>query len=98
MMLEIKVGSKFKFKEDRLWFTVQAFDGRYVVCTSETKLGLFHTILDLDKCIRGDDNMVFHSGYDTVELCEARLKEFITGDLEISHRNWLQLNIIKFEH
>lgn len=98
MMLEIKVGSKFKFKEDRLWFTVQAFDSRYVVCTSETKLGLFHTILDLDKCIRGDDNMVFHSGYDTVELCKARLSEFITGDLEISHRNWLQLNIIKFEH
>lgn len=97
-MLEIKVGSRFKFREDKLWFTVQAFNERYLICTSETKLGHFHTIVDLDKCIRGDDNMIFHSGYDTVELCEQRLQEFIVGDLEISHRNWVELHITKFEH
>ena len=96
-MFNVKVGSKIKFEEDKLWFTVQAFDSRYLICTSETKLGLFHTIVDLEKQIRGDDNMVFHSGYDTVELCEQRLKEFITGELEISQRNWVQLNIVKFQ-
>lgn len=96
-MLDIKVGSRFKFREDNIWFTVQALNERYLICTSETKLGHFHTILDLEKGIRGDDNMVFHNGYDTVELCEARLKEFDTGDLEISRRNWVQLNITKFE-
>ena len=88
-MLDIKVGSRFKFKEDKLWFTVQAFNERYLICTSETKLGHFHTIVDLDKSIRGDD---------TIELCEQRLQEFIVGDLEMSHRNWVQLNIVKFEH
>lgn len=87
-MLNIKVDSGFKFKEDRLWFTVQAFNERYLICTSETKLGHFHTIVDLEKCIRG---------YDTFELCEQRLQEFIVGDLEMSHRNWVQLSIVKFE-
>ena len=96
-MLSVKVGSKIKFEEDLLWFTVQAFDSRYLICTSENKLGLFHTIVDLDRGIRGDDNLVLHSGYDTVELCEQRLQEFITGELEISHRNWVQLNIVKFQ-
>ena len=96
-MFNVKVGSRIKFEEDNLWFTVQAFDSRYIICTSETKLGLFHTIVDLEKDIRGDDNLVFHSGYDTVELCEQRLKEFITGELEISHRNYVQLNIVKFQ-
>ena len=97
-MLDIKDGSRFKFKEDKLWFTVQAFNERYLICTSETKLGHFHTIVDLEKQIRGDDNMVFHSGYDTVELCEQRLQEFIVEDLEISHRNLVELHITKFEH
>ena len=87
-MLNIKVDSGFKFKEDKLWFTVQAFNERYLICTSETKLGHFHTIVDLEKYIRG---------YDTVELCEQRLQEFIVGDLEMSHRNWVQLSIVKFE-
>ena len=96
-MFNVKVGSKIKFEGDNLWFTVQAFDSQYLICTSETKLGLFHTIADLEKGIRGDDNLVFHSGYDTVELCEQRLKEFITGELEISHRNYVQLNIVKFQ-
>ena len=90
--LDIKVGSKLKFSNDRLWFAVMAISDKFAVCDS--KGAKYHTIVDFNKKIRGDDNLVFHNGYDTKELCEARLSELESGDLEISHRNNVPLEII----
>ena len=94
-MENIIVGSKIKFTEDHLWFTVQARNERFIICT--TKGSKYHSIIDLKNNIRGDDNLVFHSGYDDQQHCEARLSEFINGDLEISKRNNVPLKILKIQ-
>lgn len=91
----IKVGSMIKFSDDRLRFTVQAVSENFAVCT--TKGAKYHTIIDFNQGIRGDDNMVFHSGYDTKELCEQRLAEFESGELEISHRNNVKTEIVSIK-
>lgn len=92
---QLKVGQQIKFNNDRLWFTIQARNDRFIICNSVTKRGTFHTIIDLEKNIRGDDNLVLHEGYCDQVHCEARLKDFADGEIEISHRNNVPLNIIK---
>ena len=91
---DLVVGQKVKFSDDRLWFTVQARNERFVICNAVTKNNTYHTIIDLDQGVRGDDNLVFHDGYDNREHCEARLKDFIDGEIEVSHRNRVRLTII----
>lgn len=91
---DLKVGQQVKFNNDRLWFTVQACNERFIVCNAVTKADTYHTIIDLDQGVRGDDNLVFHQGYDDREHCEARLKDFISGEIEISHRNRVPLVIV----
>ena len=90
---DLKVGQQVKFNDDRLWFTVQARNERFIVCSAETKADTYHTIIDLDQGVRGDDNLVFHQGYDDREHCESRLQDFINGEIEISHRNRVPLVI-----
>lgn len=92
---EVKVGNKVKFSNDRSWFTVQARNDRFIICNAVHKNNIWHTIIDLEKNIRGDDNMVLHSGYDNKEECEARLVQFENNELEISHRNNVPLEIIQ---
>lgn len=88
------VGHKVKFSDDRLWFTVQARNDRFIICNAVTKNNTYHSIIDLDQGVRGDDNLVFHDGYDDQQHCEARLKDFIDGEIEVSHRNRVLLDII----
>lgn len=90
---DLVVGQQVKFSNDRLWFTVQARNERFVICNAVTKNNTYHTIIDLDQGVRGDDNLVFHDGYDDREHCEARLKDFIDGEIEISHRNRVRLEV-----
>lgn len=90
----LEVGQKVKFHNDHLWFTVQSRNERYVICNAITKKNTFHTILDLDQEIRGDDNLVFHEGYDNQGECDLRLQDFINGEIEISHRNRVPLIIV----
>lgn len=88
-----KVGDKVRFKHMKGAFTVQARNERYLVCTRpfSLKKTVLYTIVDLEKGIRGRDNMVFCPGYETRDACEERLKELAAGEMEVSHRNWVSL-------
>ena len=91
---DLAVGQKVKFSDDRLWFTVQARNERFIICNAATKNNTYHTIIDLEQGVRGDDNLVFHQGCDDREHCEARLQDFIDGEIEVSHRNLVRLDVI----
>ncbi|GEK44424.1 hypothetical protein [Acinetobacter johnsonii] len=95
---ELVVGQQVKFSDDHLWFTVQARDERFIICNAEAKNNTFHTIIDLDQGVRGADNLVFHQGYDNQSECEARLKDFISGEIEVSSRNRVLLSIAKVKN
>lgn len=70
-------------------YRVKSRDDRYIICTKpyNPQRTVMYFIIDLERCVRGPDNMVFCSGYETQEQCEERLKELQEGKIEVSYRN-----------
>ena len=70
-------------------YRVKCRDDRYIICTKpyNPQRTVMYFIIDLECCVRGPDNMVFCSGYETQEQCEERLKELQEGKIEVSYRN-----------
>lgn len=93
----LTVGSRIRFEDDNLWFTVQALNEKFIVCNAITKKNIFHTIIDIEKNIRGDDNLVLHSGYDDITECTDRLAELTNNTIEVSHRNRVKLKVKKID-
>ena len=90
-----KRGDKILFEGMKRSFTVQASNERYAVCTQPFNLKhtVLYTIVDLEKKIRGTENLVFCLGFETVKACEEALNRITKGDSEISYRNRVPLNI-----
>ena len=93
--MKLKLGDKIKLPKERNRYTVQARDDRYIIATKF--INLHHTVLyfiiDLEKGLRGPDNMVFCFGYETQEQCEERLKELQEGKIEVSLRRSVPLDV-----
>ena len=88
-----------KFKEEKQRYTIQAFNDRFLICTKpfNPRKTVLYTIVDLEKKIRGTEDLIFCMGYETQELCEEALERLVTGESEISHRNRIELNIKEIE-
>ena len=87
--------SKIKFKEEKQRYTIQASNDRFLICTKpfNPKKTVLYTIVDLEKKIRGTENLIFCMGYETQELCIEALERLVTGESKISHRDRIELNI-----
>ena len=94
-LIDIEVNDKVKFNGDNRWYTVQARNDDFIICNHVGKNDTYHTIVDVKKGIRGADNLIFHSGYFTQEDCINRLREFVSGELEVSYRNRVHSEVIK---
>ena len=96
--MEYKVGDKIKFAEEKSPYTIRACDNRYLICTKpyNPKRTVLYTIVDLQEGIRGANFFIFNI-YDYVFTSECRLclRDLISGQCEISHRNRIKLNIEK---
>ena len=91
---DLKVGDPvYVWKEVRP-YRVKCRDERFIICTKpyNPQHTVMYFIIDLEKGIRGPDNMVFCSGYETQEQCEERLKELQTGWIEVSQRHCVKLD------
>jgi hypothetical protein len=91
--LDVQVGGKVKFLNDRCKYTVQARSERYIICTRKFIKTVMYTIVDLQEQIRGTDNLVFGMGYESKEDCEDNLKRLVDGEMEVSHRNRVKLDV-----
>lgn len=92
------VGDRIYFAEGRMSFAVQARNRRYLVCTRPFSLGrptptVIYTIVDTQEQVRGPDNQVFCEGYETPALCRARLRQLERGEIEVSFRRRVPLNV-----
>lgn len=69
-------------------YRVKCRDDRFIICTKpfNPMRTVMYFIIDLERGLRGPDNMVFCSGYETQEQCEERLKELQSGWIEVSTR------------
>lgn len=97
------VGTKIHFEEERHGYTVQARDERFLVCTKpfNPRHTVLYTIVDLEKLIRGPENLVFGMGAETREQCEDMLERLNGQDrdagfaTEISWRTRIALKVRK---
>lgn len=90
---ELKPGDPVYVPNEVRPYRVRCRDDRYIICTKpyNPKRTVMYFIIDLELEIRGPDNMVFCSGYETQEQCEERLKELQTGWIEVSRRRCVAL-------
>lgn len=93
----LAVDDKILFAGEKVRWTVRAVsaDGRWAICTKPFNLQhtVFYTIIDFDDGVRGPDNMIFSIGYETPEQIAQNMARLEAGDMEVSHRRDLRLDI-----
>lgn len=99
-----KVGDKIRFVEERLAYTIQARGKRYLVCTKpfNAQHTVLYTVVDLQKQIRGTENLVFGMGAETRKQCQEMIERLEGKGIdegawhtEISYRNRIPLRVKK---
>ena len=93
--MKVNVGDRVYVPTDKRPYTVKARDDRYIICTKpfNARHTVLYFIIDLVDKWRGPDNMIFCSGYETTEECQERLAELQNGEIELSRRRSIPLDI-----
>lgn len=93
--MKVEIGDKVYIPTDKRPYKVRARDNRYIICTKpfNPKHTVLYFIIDLVDKWRAPDNMVFCFGYETDEDCKARLQELQSGEIELSRRRGIPLDI-----
>jgi hypothetical protein len=88
-------GQKIKFTNEKRPYRVRACNDRFVICTKPFNLQhtVLYTIIDLEKNIRGTENLVFCMGFESDQDCHDALERLMSGESEISRRNYIELDI-----
>ena len=93
--MRVEVGDKVYIPNQKKPYRVRARDDRYIICTKpfNPQHTVFYFIIDLVDKRRAPDNMIFCSGYETDEDCNERLEELQSGEIELSWRRGIPLDI-----
>lgn len=101
------VGSKIWFAEEKRPYTVRARSERYLVCTKPfaAQKTTIYTIVDMQENVRGTENLIFSSGFETQQQCEEAIDRLEgrtpvgpwNEATEVSHRNRVPLNVARIE-
>lgn len=91
--MRAQVGDKVYVPKEKKPYRVKARDERYIICTKPCFGTVLYFIVDLKERWRAPDNMVFCSGYETEEQCKERLAELQSGEIELSCRRGIPLDI-----
>jgi hypothetical protein len=98
--IKIKIGDKIKFTEEKQRYTVQAMSKRFIICTKPMNAHktVLYTILDFTLLIRNKDNLVFGI-YDYAKKadCESALESLISGEMGVSRRGCIDINIERID-
>jgi hypothetical protein len=97
---DIKVGDFLTFPEEKRKYRIMARGKRYLVCTKPFFKTVIYSVVDLDDCVRGTENLVFGNGAETREQCEEMIDRLEGAGMddgqwhtEVSHRNRIPLEI-----
>ena len=93
--MRVEVEDKIYIPTDKRPYTVTARDNRYIICTKPFNLKhtVLYFIIDLKDKWRAPDDRVFCSGYDTDEQCQEQLKKLQSGEIKLSWRRGVPLDI-----
>lgn len=91
------VGHRVWFSSEKRPYKIRARNGRYLICTKpfNAKKTVIYTVIDLEEKVRGTDNLVFSFGYETDEEISENMRMFDSGEIEVSHRNRVALDITR---
>jgi len=95
-MEDYKVGDKISFLNLKRAYTIRACNERYLICVQNNnlpKIKYLYTIVDLEEEIRGTHNMLFNCYKNNDTNWKLLLRRLKNGDVEISHRNRVELDI-----
>jgi hypothetical protein len=97
LLHSIHLGDKVWFEEEKLGYTVRAISDNFIICTKpfNPKHTVLYTIIDTVKEIRGTENLIFCAGAETDEQVTSMLQRLVSGETEISHRNFACIHITK---
>lgn len=86
---DLKPGDPVFVPDEIRPYRVKCRNERFIICTKpfNPKKTVKYFIIDIERGIRGPDNMVFCFGYETKEQCEERLEELQSGLIEVSTRH-----------
>ena len=90
---KVDVGDIVRIPTERNAYIVRARDDRYIICNKNIGHSIKYFIIDLEERVRGADNQIFCSGYETEEQCKERLRDLQDGIIEISKRNVVPLDV-----
>lgn len=93
--MRVEVGDNVYIPNQKRPYRVRARDDRYIICTKpyNPEHTVLYFIIDLIDKRRAPDNMIFCSGYETDEDCQERLQELQSGEIELSWRRGIPLDI-----
>lgn len=92
--MKVNVGDKVYLPDQKRPFRVQARNDRFIICTKpfNPRHTVIYFIIDLERHVRGTDNLVFSFGYETKRECEENLERLASGFMEVSYRNVVDLD------
>jgi len=94
----IKVGDKIKFIPEKQKYTIKAKSDRYLICTKpfNLKKTVLYTIIDLQRFVRGTNNMIFnpydYSVQEDIDECLVDL-DYHNRGVEVTYRNCVKLDV-----
>lgn len=91
----VPVGTKIWFESERQGYTVRASNTAFAILTKPFNISktVLYTIIDWELGIRGPSNLIFNIGAETDEQCLELLDMLTSGEIEVSSRRCLELNI-----
>ena len=91
----MKIGDKIKCVGEKQRYTIQAFNNRFVIMTKpfNARKTYLYSIVDLERGVRGRDNLIFgsYNPYNTKTGARENLKDLQSGKMEVSHRHYKRL-------
>lgn len=93
--MRVEVGDKVYIPNHKRPFRVRARDDRYIICTKpfNAQHTVIYFIVDLVDKWRAPDNLIFCLGYETDEDCKERLRQLQRGEIGLSWRRGIPLDI-----
>ena len=91
----VPVGTKIWFESERQGYTVRASNTAFAILTKPFNISktVLYTIIDWELGIRGPSNLIFNIGAETDEQCIELLDMLTSGEIEVSSRRCVELNI-----
>lgn len=95
----VPVGTKIWFGSERHSYTVRASNTAFAVLTKpfNAQKTVLYTIIDWELGIRGPSNLIFNIGAETDEQCLKMLNMLTRGEIEVSRRRFVKLDISRGE-